>query len=113
MRTKRVFFAAISCFILVTLFAYYEPLVSKHFVHDYGVSEAGVGIIVSIPFVTYSISSFLSSKILQFIHCRLSIFLGFLFCGLSFITLFGPSELTRMPDNLIVSIVGLGLVRHF
>ena len=91
LQTKRVFFAAFSCFLLVLLFAYYEPLVANHFTEDYGVSEAAVGLIVSIPFITYSISSFLSSKLLKYMHCRLSIFLGFLLCGLSFITLFGPS----------------------
>ena len=50
---RRVLFASISCFVLVVLFSYYEPLVSLHFTNPpHNVDQNLVGLIIAIPFFT-------------------------------------------------------------
>ena len=113
LRIPRVLIASLSCFVLVHLFAYQEPLTEPHFREHYGVDQNLIGVIIALPFLLYSVSSFLSSKILQTVHCRGLMLFGFVASGIIFLTLFGPSKLLHFPDNVYICVVGLALARHF
>jgi MFS family permease len=104
---KRSFFALISCAIMGIFSAFYGAFLSLVMI-DYGLSPSSAGYIFAIPCLTFAISSFLVTYIINKLPRRLFIFISFFGTAIS-LFLMGPSKLLHLPDYLWILLIGLAL----
>jgi predicted MFS family arabinose efflux permease len=104
---KRAFFSLVSCALIGIFTAFYSAILSL-VVIGFGLNPSAAGYIFAIPCLTFAVSSFLVTYIVDKLPRRLFIFFSFLLTVIS-LFLMGPSELLNMPNLFGILLLGIAL----